>query len=186
MGQSRDSCLLCPIRGENQGRKSGKRYDLGSKRSGEHLRYITKPWFQDDLVVVGPKFQASRVDGEGPAGLLLAWPTPILTAGRFSARALWGSKIAMVQTAVLLGPSVRLVSPKVELYKDAEDSFSWRLIKVELPHLITIAAHRAASKRGVESRYSCRVNFDGGWRELFVQHLLQKWQNHWHFRGDRF
>ncbi len=40
----------------------GKRYDLGSERSGEHLRYITKPWFQDDLGVVRPKFQASRVD----------------------------------------------------------------------------------------------------------------------------
>ncbi len=26
----------------------------------EHLRYITHPWFQDDLGVVRPEFQASR------------------------------------------------------------------------------------------------------------------------------
>ncbi len=45
--------------------KRGKRYDLGSERSGEHLRYITQPWFQDDLGVVRSKFQASRVDGKG-------------------------------------------------------------------------------------------------------------------------
>ncbi len=49
-GQSMDSCPC---------------YDLGSKRSGEHPRYITQPWFQDDLGVVRPEFQASRVDGEG-------------------------------------------------------------------------------------------------------------------------
>ncbi len=38
------------------------------------------------------------------------------------------------------------------------DSFSWR-------HKLsyrTISAHRAASNRGLESRYGCRVNFDGG------------------------
>ncbi len=40
----------------------GKRYDLGSERSGEHFRYITQPWFQDDLEFVSPEFQASRVD----------------------------------------------------------------------------------------------------------------------------
>ncbi len=33
-------------------RRGGKRSDLGSERSGEHLRYITKPWIQDDLGVV--------------------------------------------------------------------------------------------------------------------------------------
>ncbi len=43
----------------------GKRYDLGSEWSGEHLGYITQPWFQDDLGVVRPEFQASRVDGKG-------------------------------------------------------------------------------------------------------------------------
>ncbi len=48
-----------------QGGKRGKRYDLGSEQSWEHLRYITQPWFQDDLGVVRPEFQASRVDGEG-------------------------------------------------------------------------------------------------------------------------
>ncbi len=32
------------------------------------------------------------------AGLLLAWPTLVLTAERFSTRVLWGSRIAMVQT----------------------------------------------------------------------------------------
>ncbi len=31
----------------------------------EHLRYITQPCFPDDLGVVRPEFQASRVDGEG-------------------------------------------------------------------------------------------------------------------------
>ncbi len=67
------------------------------------------------------------------AGLLLAWPTPVLTAERFSTRVLWGSRIAMVQTEALLGPLVRLVSPKVELYENVGDSFSWRLVKIELP-----------------------------------------------------
>ncbi len=50
--------LLAARRGE----KRGKHYDLGSEWSGEHLRYITQPWFQDDLGVVRPKFQASRVN----------------------------------------------------------------------------------------------------------------------------
>ncbi len=45
--------------------KHGKRYDLGSERSGAHLRYITQPWFQDDLGVIRPEFQVSRVDREG-------------------------------------------------------------------------------------------------------------------------
>ncbi len=40
----------------NRGEKRGKRYDMGSERSGEHLRYITQPWFQDDLGVVRPEF----------------------------------------------------------------------------------------------------------------------------------
>ncbi len=48
-----------------RGGKRGKRYDLGSERSGEHLRYITQPWFQDDLGVVRPVFQASRVNRKG-------------------------------------------------------------------------------------------------------------------------
>ncbi len=42
----------------------------------------------------------------------------------------------MVQAGALLGPLVRLVSPKVELYKDAGDSFSWHLVKIELPHYL--------------------------------------------------
>ncbi len=29
------------------------------------VEYITQPWFQDDLGVVVPKFQANRVDGKG-------------------------------------------------------------------------------------------------------------------------
>ncbi len=29
-----------------RGRKRGRRYDLGSERSGKHLRYITQSWFQ--------------------------------------------------------------------------------------------------------------------------------------------
>ncbi len=37
--------LLAARRGE----KWGKRYNLGSERGGEHLGYITQPWFQDDL-----------------------------------------------------------------------------------------------------------------------------------------
>ncbi len=40
----------------------------------------------------------------------------------------------MVQTGTLLGPLVCLVSSKVELYEDAGDSFSWRLVKIFLPH----------------------------------------------------
>ncbi len=48
-----------------RGEKCEKRYDLGSERSGEYLRYITQPWFQDDLGVVRPEFQASWVDGSG-------------------------------------------------------------------------------------------------------------------------
>ncbi len=46
----------------HRGGKRGKRYDLGSERSGEHLSYITQPWFKDDLGVVRPEFQTSRVD----------------------------------------------------------------------------------------------------------------------------
>ncbi len=48
-----------------RGGKRRKRYDLGSEWSGEHLRNITQPWFQDELGVVRPEFQASRVDGKG-------------------------------------------------------------------------------------------------------------------------
>ncbi len=36
----------------------------------------------------------------------------------------------MVQTGALLGPFVQLVSPKVELYEDVGDLFSWRLVKI--------------------------------------------------------
>ncbi len=57
-GQSRTpGCPLGAIR--------GKRYNLGSERGGELLRYIIQPWFQDDLGVAGPEFQASRVNGKG-------------------------------------------------------------------------------------------------------------------------
>ncbi len=45
--------------------KCRKRYDLGSEQSGDHLRYITQPWFREDLRVVRPKFQPNRVDGKG-------------------------------------------------------------------------------------------------------------------------
>ncbi len=55
-----------------RGGKHGKRYDLGSERSGEHLRYITQPWFQDDIGVVRPELQAMLCCRKGPAGLLLA------------------------------------------------------------------------------------------------------------------
>ncbi len=64
----------------------------------------------------------------------------------------------MVKTGALLGPLLRLVSPKVELYEDAGDYFSWHLVKILLPH----SAHRSASIRGMESSYGCRVNLDGG------------------------
>ncbi len=56
-GQSRDNSWP-PV----EGGKRGKGYDLGSGWSGEHLRYITQPWIQDDLGVVRPEFQASSVD----------------------------------------------------------------------------------------------------------------------------
>ncbi len=59
-GQSRDNSWP-NVEGEN----AESCHDLGSKRSGEHLRYTTQPWFQDDLGVVRPEFQASRVDGKG-------------------------------------------------------------------------------------------------------------------------
>ncbi len=42
----------------------------------------------------------------------------------------------MVQTGALLGPLVRLVSPKMELYEDTGESFSWRLVKIGLPHYL--------------------------------------------------
>ncbi len=64
-GQSRDSWLIVG------GGEHGKRYDLGSERSGEHLRYITQPWFQDDIGVVRPELQAMLCCRKGPAGLLL-------------------------------------------------------------------------------------------------------------------
>ncbi len=74
----------------------------------------SKPWFQDRI----PGKQGWQ---KAPAGLLLSWPTPVLTAGWFSTRVLWGSRIAMVQMGAPLVPLVRLVSPKVELYEDAGD-----------------------------------------------------------------
>ncbi len=46
-----------------RGGKRGKHYYLDSERSGEPLRYITQPWFQHNLGVIGPEFQASRIDG---------------------------------------------------------------------------------------------------------------------------
>ncbi len=51
---------------------------------------------------------------------------------------------------------VRLVNPKMELYEDVEDSFSWRLVKIELPHYL---CPPSASNRSMESRYGFRVNF---------------------------
>ncbi len=46
-----------------RGGKHGMRYDLGSERSWEHLRYKIQPWFQ--VQVFRPEFQASKVDGKG-------------------------------------------------------------------------------------------------------------------------
>ncbi len=45
-------------------RKCGEHDDLSSERSGKYLRYVTMLWFQDDLGVIGPKFQAGRANGE--------------------------------------------------------------------------------------------------------------------------
>ncbi len=45
--RGRAGILDCPSGGKVQ-----KHYDLGSEWSGEHLRYITQPWFQDDLGVI--------------------------------------------------------------------------------------------------------------------------------------
>ncbi len=39
----------------------------------------------------------------------------------------------MVQTGALLGPLVWLVSPKVELYENKGDSFSWIVTALSLP-----------------------------------------------------
>ncbi len=58
--QGRSGTPGCP-----SGGKCGKCHDLDSERSGEHLRYMTQPVFQDDLGVVRPEFQANRVDGKG-------------------------------------------------------------------------------------------------------------------------
>ncbi len=57
-GAEQGQFLATRRRGERE-----KRFNLGSERSGEHLMYITQPWFQDDLGVVRPEFQASRIDG---------------------------------------------------------------------------------------------------------------------------
>ncbi len=112
--------------GAEQGfrREHGKHYNLGSERSGEHLRYITQPLFQDDLGVVRPEFQASRVDGE----------LQVLIDASANSRAVFNESALRledcnVQMGAPSGPLVRLVSPKVELYKDVEDSFSWHLVK---------------------------------------------------------
>ncbi len=94
---------------------------------------------------------------------------------------LWGSRIAMVQTGTLLGPLVRLVSSKVELYEDAGGF----ILLAPCKNFVTALCPRSASNRGMESRYGCRVNFDGGWGTLFIHHLLQKWKNHRHIGGDR-
>ncbi len=45
-------------------RKHGERDDLSSELSGKHFGLITMPWFQDDLGVVGPEFQAGRANGK--------------------------------------------------------------------------------------------------------------------------
>ncbi len=58
-GQSTDSWL--PVRGENEERV----ITWALNRVERTLRYITQPWFQDELGVVRPKFQANRVDGKG-------------------------------------------------------------------------------------------------------------------------
>ncbi len=42
----------------------------------------------------------------------------------------------MFQMGAPSGPLVRLVSRKVELYEDSGDSFSWRLVKIDLCSLI--------------------------------------------------
>ncbi len=63
--QGRDGAEQGQFLATRRGGKCGKRYNLGSERSGEHLRYITQNWFQDELGVNRPEFQASRVDGEG-------------------------------------------------------------------------------------------------------------------------
>ncbi len=51
----------------------------------------------------------------------------------------------MVQTGVPSGPLVWLESPKVELYEDAGDSFSWCLVKIELPQIeLSLPTNRPA------------------------------------------
>ncbi len=57
-GQSRDSWL--PVEGESV--ESDMTWAL---KHGEHRGRKTQPWFQDDLGVVKPEFQASRIDVEG-------------------------------------------------------------------------------------------------------------------------
>ncbi len=108
-------------------RRGGMRYDLGSVRSGEHLRYITQPWFQDDLGVVIANL--SRIPGKP------GWWEGLQVA-IFLTRVLWGSWVVMVQTGALSGPLVKQVSYKGELYEDAGDSFSWCLVKIESPHYL--------------------------------------------------
>ncbi len=94
--------LLAARRGE----KRRKRHDLGSEWSGEYLRYITQPWFQDNLGVFRPEFQASRVDGKG---LQLSYSLDNKSTLRL--KDCNGSNL------------VWLVSPNVELYEDAGNQF---------------------------------------------------------------
>ncbi len=102
----------------HQGGNRGKRYDLGSERSGEHLRYVTQAWFQDNLGVVRPEFQASRVDGKSCRS-----PTRLTDANAKSRVVLNESALRLVgcngSKGGLSRPLVRLVNPKVELCEDA-------------------------------------------------------------------
>ncbi len=165
-GQSRDSGL--PIRGG----KRGTRYDLGSERNGEHLRYITQPWFQDDIGVVRPEFQACRS------------PTRLTDASANSRTVFNESTLKHKDCNVSNGGPIRALSM---VGKSQGGTVRGRggFVHLALRKNVIISAYWSASNRGMESRYGCRVNFDGGWGTLFIQHLLQKWKNHWHIGGDR-
>ncbi len=81
----------------------------------------------------------------------LAWPTPVLIAGRFSTRVLWGLRIAMVQTGALLGPLLMVGKSQVGTVRGRGGFIlPVPLKKLSYPHYL-------------EERCS-------------IQHLLQKWK----------
>ncbi len=74
-------------------------------------RYVTIPWFRDDLRVVRPEFQASRANREHLQVSYSLKPTLVLVAEQFSATVTEGSQTVAAQKEGPSGPSMRWAGP---------------------------------------------------------------------------